>query len=182
MSRRPPWRRARTEIRNRDTTDRITNPSLIADQGPLRLDRLDRTAGRGGLGPHIKNGFTERLMRIIREQEIERSEYRDFAEAYGQLGRFLDGVYDRERLHSALGYLTPAESEQQWLRGQKATPLPRAGAVLTASGDLPFRRARSAREDAGAGMIRADSLLSRRAMLRSIRRMARRSPQAPCQE
>ena len=46
-------------------------------------------------------------------------EYRDFAEAYGQLGRFLDEVYNRKRIHSALGYLTPAEVERQWLREQK---------------------------------------------------------------
>jgi transposase InsO family protein len=48
---------------------------------------------------------------------------RDFADAYGQLGRFLDDVYDRKRIHSSLGYLTPAEFEQQWLRGQKVMTL-----------------------------------------------------------
>ena len=55
--------------------------------------------------------------------EIGLSEHRDFADAYGQLGRFLDDVYDRKRIHSSLGYLTPAEFEQQWLRGQRAAPL-----------------------------------------------------------
>ena len=60
-------------------------------------------------------------MRTIREEEIDLSEYRDFADAHGQLGRFLDDVYNRKRIHSSLGYLTPAEFEQQWLRGQKAT-------------------------------------------------------------
>jgi transposase InsO family protein len=41
-----------------------------------------------------------------------------------QLGRFLGDVYNRKRIHSSLGYLTPAAFEQQWLRGQKATALP----------------------------------------------------------
>ena len=72
------------------------------------------------VGKPEENGFAERLMRTIREEEIDLSEYRDFADAYGQLGRFLDDVYNRKRIHSALGYLTPAEFEQQWLRGQKA--------------------------------------------------------------
>jgi transposase InsO family protein len=54
---------------------------------------------------------------------IDLPEYRDFADASGQLGRFLD-VYNRNRIHSALGYLTPAEFEQVWLRGQKVTALP----------------------------------------------------------
>ena len=40
-------------------------------------------------------------MRTIREQEIALSEYRDFADAYSQLGRFLDDVYNRERIHSS---------------------------------------------------------------------------------
>jgi transposase InsO family protein len=76
------------------------------------------------VGKPEANGFAERLMRTIREEEIDLSEYRDFADAYGQLGRFLDDVYNRKRIHSALGYLTPAEFERQWLRGQKATALP----------------------------------------------------------
>jgi len=39
------------------------------------------------------------------------TEYRDFADAYAQLGRFLDNVYQQKRSHSALGYLTPTEFE-----------------------------------------------------------------------
>ena len=76
------------------------------------------------VGKPEENGFAERLMRTIREEEIDLSEYRDFAEAYGQLGRILDDVYNRKRVHTSLGYLTPAEFEQQWLRGRKAMALP----------------------------------------------------------
>src|ERR671939_484781 len=89
----------------------------------------DLLAGRGvaismaAVGKPEENGFAERLMRTIREEEIDLSEYRDFADACGQLGRFLDAVYNRKRIHSALGYLTPAEFEQQWLRGQRAMAL-----------------------------------------------------------
>jgi transposase InsO family protein len=83
----------------------------------------DLLAGRGAaismaaIGKPEENGYGERLMRTIREEEIDRSEYGDFADAYGQLGRFLDDVYNRKRIHSSLGYPTPAEFEQQWLRG-----------------------------------------------------------------
>jgi putative transposase len=89
----------------------------------------DLLAGHGvaismaAVGRPEENGYAERLMRTIRE-EIDLSEYRDFADAYGQLGRFLDDVYNRKRIHSSLGYLTPAEFEQQWLRGQGAMALP----------------------------------------------------------
>jgi transposase InsO family protein len=75
------------------------------------------------VGKPEENEFAERLMRTVREEEIDLSEYRDFADAYGQLGRFLDDVYNRKRIHSSLGYLTPAEFERQWLQGQKATTL-----------------------------------------------------------
>src|SRR5512135_1811614 len=69
----------------------------------------DLLAGRGvvlsmaAVGKPEENGFAERLMRTIREEEIDLSEYRDFADAYGQLGRFLDDVYNRKRIHSSLG-------------------------------------------------------------------------------
>ena len=41
-------------------------------------------------------------------------EYHDFADAQRQLTRFLDDVYNAKRIHSALGYLTPREFEEQW--------------------------------------------------------------------
>src|SRR5947209_5185701 len=70
------------------------------------------------VGKPDENAFAERLMRTIKEEAVDLSEYRDFGGAYGRLGRFLDEVYDRKRIHSWLGALTPAEFEQQWLRGR----------------------------------------------------------------
>jgi putative transposase len=86
-------------------------------------------AGRGvaismaAVGKPEENGYAERLMRTIKEEEVDLSEYRDYGDAHRQLGRFLDDVYNRKRIHSALGYLTPAEFEQQWAREQKAMAL-----------------------------------------------------------
>lgn len=50
----------------------------------------------------------------IKEEEVDLSEYEDFGDALRGLGRFLDDVYNRKRIHSSLGYLTPAEFEGQW--------------------------------------------------------------------
>jgi putative transposase len=57
-------------------------------------------------------------MRTIKEEEVDLSEYADFHHAYQSVGRFLDEVYTRKRIHSALGYLTPIEFEENWLAQQ----------------------------------------------------------------
>jgi len=72
------------------------------------------------VGEPKENGYAERLMRTIKEEEVDLSEYEDFADAWRQLGRFLDDVYNRKRIHSALGYLTPSEFEQQWIVMQRS--------------------------------------------------------------
>lgn len=71
-------------------------------------------------GEAWQNGYAERLLRTIKEEEVNLSEYADFADALQQLGRFLDDVYTHKRIHSALGYLTPVEFEVQWRREQAA--------------------------------------------------------------
>ena len=68
------------------------------------------------IGEATQNGYAERLIRTIKEEEVDLSEYRNYHDAYQQLGRFLDHVYTRKRIHSSLGYLTPLEFESQWLR------------------------------------------------------------------
>lgn len=65
-------------------------------------------------GKASQNGYAERLMRTIKEEEVHLSDYRDYLDAITRLGHFLDDVYTHKRIHSALGYLTPAEYEQQW--------------------------------------------------------------------
>ena len=72
------------------------------------------------VGEPEENGYAERLMRTIKEEEVDLSEYEDFGDAMKGLGRFLDDVYNRERIHSSLGYLTPSEFEQQWISMQRS--------------------------------------------------------------
>jgi putative transposase len=71
------------------------------------------------VGKPEENGFAERLMRTIKEEEADLSEYEDLADARRQLGRFLDDVYNTKRIHSSLGYLTPAEFQKQWMNMQQ---------------------------------------------------------------
>ena len=66
-------------------------------------------------GAAWQNGYAERLMRTIKEEEVYLSEYEDYDDALRQLGHFLDDVYMHKRIHSALGYLTPVEFQSLWL-------------------------------------------------------------------
>lgn len=63
------------------------------------------------VGKPEENGYAERLMKTIKEEEVDLSDYRDFADAERQIKRFLEDVYMTKRIHSSLGYLTPAEFE-----------------------------------------------------------------------
>lgn len=63
------------------------------------------------VGQAEENGYAERLMRTIKDEEVNLSDYRDFADAEDQIKRFLEEVYMTKRIHSSLGYLTPAEFE-----------------------------------------------------------------------
>jgi len=59
------------------------------------------------------NAACESFMKTLKYEEVYRNEYRDLAEARASIGEFLDEVYNHKRLHSALGYLPPAEFEAQ---------------------------------------------------------------------
>ena len=66
------------------------------------------------MGEATQNGYAERVIRTIKEEEVQLSEYRDYHDAYQHIGCFIENVYNRKRIHSSLAYLTPVEFEQQW--------------------------------------------------------------------
>lgn len=80
----------------------------------VRLQNLKVQISMADIGQAWQNGYAERLMRTIKEEEVNLSDYRDFHDAYQQIGRFLDDVYMHKRIHSALGYLTPIAFEAEW--------------------------------------------------------------------
>jgi len=62
-------------------------------------------------GNPYDNAKAESFMKTLKSEEVYRNEYRDFNEAHTSIGEFLERVYNQKRLHSALGYLPPAEFE-----------------------------------------------------------------------
>jgi len=57
------------------------------------------------------NAACESFMKTLKYEEVYRNEYRDLAEARASIREFLEKIYNQKRLHSALGYLPPAEFE-----------------------------------------------------------------------
>jgi transposase InsO family protein len=76
------------------------------------------------VGKAEENGYAERFMRTIKEEEVDLSDYRDFADAQHQIGRFIQDVYNTKRIHSSLGYLTPLEFEAAWRSSQSGSGTP----------------------------------------------------------
>lgn len=66
------------------------------------------------VGKAEENGYAERFMRTIKEEEVDLSEYWNFADAQAQIGRFIEDVYMTKRIHSRLGYVPPVEFEDAW--------------------------------------------------------------------
>jgi putative transposase len=111
-------RRGRPEIHHSDQGVQYAAAAYVE-----RLRAVGAAISMAAVGVPEENGFAERLVRTIKEEEVALTEYRDYPDARGQLGRFLDAVYNRKRIHSALGYLTPAEFEQQWRADRRGSPV-----------------------------------------------------------
>jgi putative transposase len=58
-----------------------------------RLEQFGTRISLAEQGEPRQNGYAERLMRTIKEAQVALTEYRDFADAYAQIGHFLDDVY-----------------------------------------------------------------------------------------
>ncbi len=77
----------------------------------LKANGIDISMSRKG-NPW-DNAACESFMKTLKYEEVLRNEYRDLAEARASIAEFLEKVYNQKRLHSALGYLPPAEFEAQ---------------------------------------------------------------------
>lgn len=63
-------------------------------------------------GSPYENARAERFMRTLKEEEVQGRSYENLDDAKRRIGEFLEETYNRQRLHSALRYLTPDEFEK----------------------------------------------------------------------
>jgi transposase InsO family protein len=66
-------------------------------------------------GNPYDNAACESFMKTLKYEEVYRQEYHDLAEARSNIGQFIEKIYNGKRLHSALGYVPPAEFERSLL-------------------------------------------------------------------
>jgi len=108
---------------------RVVEPGLVhhSDRGSqyASLDYTNLLKGNGIVismsrkGNPWDNAACESFMKTLKYEEVHRNEYRDLAEARSEIREFLEKVYNRKRLHSALGYVPPAEFEAGLVSQQK---------------------------------------------------------------
>lgn len=110
--------------------DRRPAPGLVhhSDQGTqyashkyvsrLRENGVEISMSRKG-NPY-DNAFAESFMKTLKTEEVDCNEYETLAEAQSEIGGFIEAVYNRKRLHSALKYVSPVEFEKAFRERQTA--------------------------------------------------------------
>ena len=82
---------------------------------------VDQLAAKGisismsSTGNAYDNAFAESFMKTLKVEEVYINEYATFDEAYANIKQFIDRVYNEKRLHSSIGYKSPAKFEQEVL-------------------------------------------------------------------
>ena len=71
-------------------------------------------------GNPYDNAYAESFFKTLKYEEVYLNEYETFQDAWDNIEQFIEDVYNTKRMHSALGYLTPQEFEQQ-IKQQKIT-------------------------------------------------------------
>jgi len=64
-------------------------------------------------GNPYDNAFAESFIKTLKVEEVYLNEYGTFEDAYRNIWRFIEKVYNHKRLHSALDYRSPERFEME---------------------------------------------------------------------
>jgi transposase InsO family protein len=85
------------------------------------------------IGNPYDNAKAESFMKTLKQEEVDGRDYRNLDEAREAIGIFIEEVYNRQRLHSALGYRPPVAFEANPQQYAAAARLPHTVAIATSS-------------------------------------------------
>ncbi len=95
------------------------------------LAEHDIRASMSRVGNPYDNARAESFIKTLKQEEIDGRDYRDLDDARRQIGIFIEQVYNRQRLHSALAYRPPVEFEANLPPHGAAAQQPRATWIAT---------------------------------------------------
>jgi putative transposase len=75
-------------------------------------------------GNPYDNAMAESFMRTVKVEEVYINEYTSISDAFSNIEKFIEIVYNHKRLHSSLGYKTPDETEAEFYQGQSTLAIP----------------------------------------------------------
>ena len=65
------------------------------------------------VGNPYDNAKAESFIKTLKKEEVDGRRYQNLGDLKGSIAEFLESVYNLRRLHSALGYLSPVEFEEE---------------------------------------------------------------------
>jgi len=87
-----------------------------------RLEAAGIMPSMSRAGCPYDNAMAESFMKTLKLEEVDGTDYRDLADARDRIGSFIEQVYNRQRLHSALAYQSPDEYEHSHWRAAAQQP------------------------------------------------------------
>lgn len=84
-----------------------------------RLEAIGARISMSRKGNVYDNAFAESFIKTLKVEEVYLKEYETLEEAHKNIQEFIEKVYNKKRLHSSIGYLSPNKFEKEVLKSSK---------------------------------------------------------------